>query len=207
MSPWEHHKNHCPNQTKSGYVPMIWGWRPHVDTPIYIIKQAQYVLGFNEPNFSQQSNILPKNAATHWKTIESKATGKVLVSPAIAPCTHCNMSPFQWLDEFFQHCHGCRVDHIATHAYWCHADQTMHYLKQLWDRYHKPIWLTEFACPKSQSVNTQLHYMKEILPRLEAASYIYISIFLVQQQTNRKCSHDNRSQSSSSTFATSVNTW
>lgn len=79
---------------------MIWGWRPHVDTPIYIIKQAQYVLGFNEPNFSQQSNISPQDAATHWKTIENKATGKVLVSPAIAPCIHCNMSPFQWLDEF-----------------------------------------------------------------------------------------------------------
>ncbi|VDI27440.1 Hypothetical predicted protein [Mytilus galloprovincialis] len=173
MSPWEHHKLNCSNTIKSGYVPMVWGIRPHVDTPVYILDQAHYVLGFNEPNFPQQSNISPQDAATHWKTIENKAHGKVLVAPAVAPCTHCNMNPFEWLDQFFQHCNGCKVDHISTHAYWCHADQIMNYLKQLWDRYHKPIWLTEFACQYSTSTTTQLHFMKEILPKLEAATYVF----------------------------------
>jgi hypothetical protein len=42
-----------------------------------------------------------------------------------------------------------------------------------WDRFHKPIWLTEFACPQKNSVNDQLHYMRSLLPRLEAASYVY----------------------------------
>ena len=35
------------------------------------------------------------------------------------------------------------------------------------------IWLTEFSCPQRHSVTEQLNYMKAVLPRLEAASYVY----------------------------------
>jgi hypothetical protein len=35
------------------------------------------------------------------------------------------------------------------------------------------IWLTEFSCPEHPSAAFQLSYMKEVLPRLEAAPYVY----------------------------------
>ena len=160
---------------------MAWKWRVH--SPFYILQNAKYFLGFNEPNHPNQANMTPQEAAIHWKTIESKAHGKILVSPAVAHCSHCNMDPFAWLDSFFQHCPDCRVDHIATHDYHCHADDTMNYLKKLWERYHKPIWLTEFACPGNHGTSTQLAYMKDILPRLEAADYVYRYSWFVSRRT------------------------
>ncbi|XP_046551146.1 alkali-sensitive linkage protein 1-like [Haliotis rubra] len=166
---------HNCKQNKAGRVPMIWGWRQNVDFPLHIPSNAHYILGFNEPNFSIQANLSPQLAADHWRLIERAGQGKLLVSPAAAPCSGnpiCNYDGIQWFEEFFRHCAGCKVDYIATHAYWCSADTTMNYLQTLYNKFHKKIWLTEFACPSHNSVQDQLNYMKAILPRLEAASYV-----------------------------------
>lgn len=162
---------------------MVWGWRPHIDTPIHILPQAKYVLGFNEPNIESQSKMSPKQAAKHWKKIQKMSHGKILVSPAVAPCATCQFDPFQWLDKFFKLCRKCRVDHIATHSYRCDANVTMDYLQQIWNRYKKPIWLTEFACPQDKSADDQLQFMKAILPRLESASYVFRYSWFVSRNT------------------------
>ena len=155
---------------------MIWGWRTKIDHPIWIPGEFNNVLVFNEPNFYKQANLSAAYAARLWKTeIQPNLNGKTLVGPGAAPCgskTQCYDNSFEWFTEFFQHCSDCHVDYIATHAYWCTADQTMHYLERLWNMFHKPIWLTEFACPQTNSVDKQLNYMKAVLPRLEAANYV-----------------------------------
>ncbi|KAL3864714.1 hypothetical protein ACJMK2_006371 [Sinanodonta woodiana] len=169
-TPSYHEKLHCGN-LKSGRVPMIWSW----SSDLNIHPDSQYILGFNEPNFYHQSNMTPQVAAQHWRQLEQHFPGKLLVSPAAAPCgshEQCMSNGEEWFAQFFQHCQGCRVDFLATHGYWCSADTTMHYLQGLWDRFHKPIWLTEFSCPQTHSEDTQLRYMKEILPRLEAAHFV-----------------------------------
>lgn len=56
-----------------------------------------------------------------------------------------------WFDEFFAQ-PGCgldTVDFIATHKYGCNATDTIQYVMELHNRYHKPIWLTEFSCSKA----------------------------------------------------------
>ncbi|XP_071082736.1 uncharacterized protein [Haliotis cracherodii] len=178
QTPWYHTKiGHCTNSiTRPGRVPMVWGWRKNIDHPLYFHNDtSKYVLGFNEPNHMHQSNLTPAEAATAWKVIEARADkqNQLLVGPAAIRCSssHCLMDGVQWYREFFQHCKGCRVDYIATHAYWCSADTTLNFLKELWDNFKKPIWLTEFACP-SNNVDHVLSYMKEILPRLERADYV-----------------------------------
>lgn len=185
-APWEHTKHKCSHDLKPGYVPMIWGWRHGVDTPIHIPRQAKYVLGFNEPNFDSQSKMSPRTAVRHWKVIQRKARGKILVSPAVGQCATCNYKPIDWLDEFFKLCRNCRIHHIATHSYHCNSNDTMSYLEQLWNRYQKPIWLTEFACPQDNSAEHQLQYMKEILPRLEAAHYVFRYSWFVSRNTENK---------------------
>ena len=65
------------------------------------------------------------------------------------------------------------MDYLATHGYWCDANILMQYLKDLYDRFHKKIWLTEFSCPKTHNPWQELHFMKQALPRLEAAHYVY----------------------------------
>ena len=175
-TPWYHSNNHCHNQQRSGRVPMVWGWRRNIDYPMHIPGGSNTVLIFNEPNFHAQANLAAADAARIWKNeIQPKLNGKTLVGPAAALCgskTQCYDNSYEWFTEFFQHCSGCHVDYIATHAYFCNADQTMDMLQRLWNMFHKPIWLTEFACPQSYSVDQQLNYMKAVLPRLEAANYV-----------------------------------
>ncbi|XP_071170381.1 uncharacterized protein [Mytilus edulis] len=173
IKPTEHQLKNCTNKPKPGYVPLVWGHGQWADTKFNLTDDIHYVLGFNEPNHPEQVNMTPHTAAKHWQAIETRAPGKVLVSPAAAPCGHCQYDTIAWLDEFFRNCTGCRVDHIATHAYWCNADKIMSFLKQIWDRFHKPIWLTEFACMKTHSVNVQLQFMRDLLPRLEAAPFVF----------------------------------
>ncbi|XP_052101548.1 uncharacterized protein LOC127735423 [Mytilus californianus] len=181
--PWKHTLHKCSHNLKQGYVPMVWGWRPDVDTPIRLLSQSRYVLGFNEPNHEKQSKMSPREAARHWKVLQKKAHGKILVSPAVAPCASCEYGPIEWLDEFFKLCRHCRVDHIATHSYRCEASETMVYLNQLWQRYKKPIWLTEFACPQDKSAADQLQFMKQILPLLESADYVFRYSWFVSRNT------------------------
>ena len=174
---WYHRKNHCTNVTqRSGRVPMIWGWRHINDYPIHVPDDAQTVLIFNEPNFYKQANLSAADAARLWKTeIQPKLAGKTLVGPTAAPCStssKCYGDVDEWFLDFFKHCQHCQIDYIATHLYYCNADQTMAKLQHLWNLFQKPIWLTEFACPHSHSVSTQLAYMKAILPRLEAAHFV-----------------------------------
>ena len=41
---------------------------------------------------------------------------------------------------------GCKIDYIATHCYSCTPSKTLAYLKEIYDRYGKKVWLTEFSC-------------------------------------------------------------
>ncbi|KAK7482016.1 hypothetical protein BaRGS_00026708, partial [Batillaria attramentaria] len=173
QTPYYH--NGCGEALLPGRVPMVWGWRNGIDLPLNIPHDATAILGFNEPNFHPQSNISPQAAAQHWRELQNKVgAGRVLVSPSPAPCggSICMSNTDQWFREFFAACHDCRVDYIATHAYWCDPDITMHYLEGLWNEFHKQIWLTEFSCPQKNSVAEQLAYMRALLPRLESAHYV-----------------------------------
>ena len=156
------------------YVPMVWSWYPGHSGTVRVPDHAEAILGFNEPNHKQQANLKAADAAVYWHNIEQQSKGKPLVSPSSAPCgNNCNGDTIAWFDEFFRHCNGCRVDYLATHHYSCNADTTMHFLKSLYDRYGKKIWLTEFACPYSADPHRQLHYMRTLLPKLEASPYVY----------------------------------
>ena len=96
------------------FVPMQWSrWNiEHLDQLIY--KDAEALLGFNEPNHRQQANLQPREAAEFWPHLESVARerGLRLGAPAAAPCgADCvRYSPFSWWDEFFGNCTGRLLD-------------------------------------------------------------------------------------------------
>ncbi|XP_063412054.1 uncharacterized protein LOC134694878 [Mytilus trossulus] len=158
-----HSHHHCPADVRAGYVPMVNG--KHFDRGINISANAHYLLGFNDPDRRDQANLSASQAAVMWKELEANAVGKILVGPAV--------SSLDWLQQFMQQCHNCRIDHVAVHIFNCNANEIMRLLKQAWDRFEKPIWLTEFACPHTTSANDQLRLMREILPLLESAPYVY----------------------------------
>jgi len=81
------------------FIPMIWGLGSSF-TDIY--SNSPYLFTFNEPNFPQQSNISPQQAAGAWAAVEKVAAqyGMKIGSPS-ASYGGSNMDPIAWLDAFF----------------------------------------------------------------------------------------------------------
>jgi hypothetical protein len=131
------------------FVPMIWGQNSMSATALAQAKAAgPYLLGFNEPDMDGQANMTVAAALARWPKL--MATGKILGSPAVA---WGGADVGGWLDRFMTGAKisGYRVDFIALH--WYGGDfrtanavsQLRSYLQAVYNRYHKPIWLTEFA--------------------------------------------------------------
>jgi hypothetical protein len=162
------------------FVPMVWGGTPNADTlAAQIPSGAQYLLGFNEPNFKSQANKTPKQAAALWPVLEEVARRKnlKLVAPAVNYCGDCVSEdgttftdPVVYLDAFFKACTNCKVDYIAVHWYACDVGALSWYIG-LFKKYNKPIWLTEFACgdrPHNEiTLAVQKKYMTDAVNYLE----------------------------------------
>lgn len=145
------------------YIPMVWGGgldredgRNKIRAYLQQHPSIKYILGFNEPNFTSQSRMTPKYAASQWPYLEQIADefGLTIVGPALnfGPSggsvrdeddNHEYTDPYDWYDTFFNYCPDCRVDHIAIHLY-MPAGALEGTINQFWNKYHRPIWLTEF---------------------------------------------------------------
>ena len=131
------------------FVPMIWGASSVTASALAQAKASgSTVLGFNEPDLGAQSNLTVDRALALWPQVQ--ATGMRLVSPAVASGGD---TVGGWLDRFMSGAaaKGYRVDAIALH--WYGGDfttsnavsQLRSYVTAVWNRYHKPIWVTEYA--------------------------------------------------------------
>lgn len=173
-----HHEEHddaeCSNQVATGYVPMVWGgFRMH---GLYFDNDTEYVLGFNEPNQMDQAAMSPEEAALLWPDIERAAGNRFLVSPSPSQCNSsstCIMTAVEWLDRFFVACDDCRVDYLSVHYYSCDAVAVMAYIDAMYNRYRKPIWLTEFSCPLEPTELGVKLFMRDILKRLDESPIVF----------------------------------
>ncbi len=113
------------------------------------------LLGYNEPDSSSQANVSVADGFWSWPDL--LATGQRIGSPA---CTDGGVA--NWLLPFTSelsmaqaneaHATGMRVDFVAQHYYWAAdpsnpsacASQLYHFLLNIWNNTHKPIWLTEW---------------------------------------------------------------
>ncbi|CAK9051360.1 Alkali-sensitive linkage protein 1, partial [Durusdinium trenchii] len=168
------------------FVPMIWGFATCcLGQASGLPSSSSALLGFNEPNFPNQ-RLGTLQAAEHWKDVEQLAADygiSTIVSPSMN--YHWSMDPIDWLQQFFAHCEGCKVDAIGIHVFTCYAAGLKYHL----DRYRifgKPMWITEIACsdpasPERLSAEGQMAYMREAIPLLEAdedvAKYAWFSYF------------------------------
>ena len=76
-------------------------------------------------------------------------------------------------DQFFGNCTGCRVDFMATHYYTCSAQYLQWYLNDVYTKYQRPIWLTEWACPNEKgTLSTQIRYLRNALKVLDDHSAV-----------------------------------
>lgn len=169
------------NFGKIPVAPMIWGKDVMEQIPDITSKDS-YILGFNEPDHPEQSNLSADEAVELWEAIT--ATGRRTVAPAVASST-------AWLDSFISAVDAddnLRCDAIPMHFYTAFpASQVQECLKQidnLYARYNRPIWLTEVSVWGQHPVLSNNSYenlearknveefMKELVEGLEARPYV-----------------------------------
>jgi hypothetical protein len=164
------------------FVPMIWGAGSVTQQQLDTAKSlGSTLLAFNEPDLGGQANMPVDQALSLWPQLES--TGMRLSAPAVA---YGGDTPGGWLDQFMSGAaaRGYRVDFIPLHWYGgdfsaAATDELRGYLQAVYDRYHKPIWLTEYALidfstgtPRYPSEQEQVTFVQNSTAMLNGLSFV-----------------------------------
>jgi RNA polymerase sigma factor (sigma-70 family) len=176
---WDANHNAIPAPAGVEYVPMIWGAKS-ITAVAQVKKQGTELLAFNEPDLAAQSNLTPAQALDLWPQLQ--ATGMRLGSPAVA---FGGDRAGGWLDQFLSGAatKGYRVDFVPLHWYGSDfsaaaVNQLKSYLQAVYNRYHKPIWLTEFALinfagsPKFPTQAQQSAFVTNAAAMLDSLPYL-----------------------------------
>jgi hypothetical protein len=110
-------------------------------------KGINHLLGYNEPDRKDQSNMKVEDAIASWP--ELLGTGLRLGAPAVSD------GGLGWLYQFMDKADadGLRVDFVPVHYYRATsdpgdpraaADQLYRFLKGVHDRVKRPLWITEW---------------------------------------------------------------
>ena len=168
------------------FTPMAWNSSGISGVSSWVDKDSMinYILGFNEPNFKEQANMTPKQAAAAWPALQkvAKKHNLKIVSPAVNYCGNCVSeggttynNPFTYLDHFFAACDTCQVDYIGLHWYGS-GNSIVSYVNNA-RKYGKPIWMTEFASWDAsnpvKTVEDQKKYLAGAVNFLERDSAVY----------------------------------
>jgi hypothetical protein len=161
------------------FLPMVWGWYPNSTPALLASLRTQHpliLLGFNEPDHTDQSNIPVEVAIAAWSQFQGIATE--LVAPAAA-------DPLgTWLQTFMSAVEkqNLQVDSIAVHNYGGPSPSAfLDMLGAVHDLYQRPIWVTEFAVADWQAVNgasnrysaTQVAgFMQTVCPAMDQLAWI-----------------------------------
>lgn len=129
------------------YVPIAQkiGW-PNLDQN-WEKRGSVHLLGFNEPDRKDQSNLTVDQAIKAWPSL--LVSGLRVGSPAVSD------GGLGWLYEFMEKADAgnLRVDFVAVHYYRATADpgdakgaadQLYRFLKGIHDRTKRPLWVTEW---------------------------------------------------------------
>lgn len=166
------------------YAPMFWGkGAPTKQENIDYIKdlvaqgKVNYVLGFNEPDGSDQANMTVEEAIERWPALEG--LGVPLVSPATVNPEN------DWMKNFMARAEeeNLRIDYVAMHWYGGpNASAFIKKVKDAYDLYKRPIWITEFAIADWQATSLEnnrhskeevLQFMKDVLPALDKMPFVH----------------------------------
>lgn len=163
------------------YVPMCWNSWYNADAIREYVNshpQVQYLLGFNEPNFLDQANMTPQQAADAWPEVQAlaKELGLKLVAPVVNfspnyPYNH----PASWMDEFVSIVGLDAFDCVALH---CYGGPGV--LKEICtdfhNRYGKEVWMTEFSLIydglNSNTPQAQISAMMESVEWMEKTEWM-----------------------------------
>lgn len=177
-----------PSGTVSGaeFVPMFWGassvTKENCDriNRLYEEGRIHYVLGFNEPDLKEESNMRVADALDLWEFLCEHLDSRIrLVSPAPSYPTRA------WLDEFMAGVaeRGLRCDYVAVHMYAGIGTQNYQsVIREVYNKFGKKVWITEFA-PRDDNARNNgynsytesrvLDQMQTLLPAYEGMNEVF----------------------------------
>lgn len=132
---------------------MLWGrknvgqFRQHVlENPNGKYNQAKCVLTMNEPNQKGQADMSVYEACGLMRSniLPLKRQGWYVVSPATTSAP----SGEKWMENFRSTCPDVwrSIDAVAVHFYDTSTRKFQNYVNRWYNRFEKPIWVTEYAC-------------------------------------------------------------
>ena len=164
------------------YVPMFWGVNSVTPFKMDEIKlyfnngQIRNIIGFNEPDKLDQSNMSVDQAIALWKELVK------LDIPIGSPVTSDPLN--SWMMEFMQKAkaNNLRIDFFCMHSYGGINDQAlMDKIQTVYNTYGLPIWLTELGVADWNATTIDhnrytpeevLDFMKRLLPQLEESEIV-----------------------------------
>ncbi len=118
-----------------------WNTLPEYYSGWHAATRPVCLLGFNEPDRSDQANMSVADVIALWPLLE--AADMPLVSPVTANAYG------GWLGDFYDQAasRGYRVDYTAVHWYSApNAGNLIGHLQSVYSTWGRPVWLTEFSC-------------------------------------------------------------
>jgi hypothetical protein len=164
------------------FVPMIWGKADLTAANLNSVKTAEsgYLLGFNEPDNSDQADLSVKEAIKLWPKLMN--TGLELGSPACT--TSETLGQDSWLGQFMARAEkkGYDVDFVAVHYYSENPSiaEFKNFLEEVREEYGKPVWVTEWALVDWDNQNR--FATEEIADFAEAAARMMDKLDFVKRQ-------------------------
>ena len=179
-----------PDVAHAEFVPMFWsGGSVNANNIQKVVNNSssEYVLGFNEPERDDQSNMTVATAISRWGDLQTlRDNGFKLVSPAPSDTADGR----QWLSEFMTAVDAdpnLEVDEVAFHWYGSvnpgnptgSANAFLNKVDQYHNAYGRPVWVTEFAgidwannfdTPTMQEANRI--FLERAIAGLESRSYV-----------------------------------
>jgi len=151
------------------FTPMCWGSK----SISKLVVPVPVLLGFNEPDRPDQSNLTPENSSNLWVNL-TKISSR-LGSPAIAANASKSGS---WLETFMNF--NPKLDFICVHWYAPpNIDSFLKQIDEIYNKFKKPIWITEFAVadwsgkhPGGYDINLVSQFMKDACAGLEARDFV-----------------------------------
>ncbi|ODQ51667.1 hypothetical protein SAICODRAFT_141982, partial [Saitoella complicata NRRL Y-17804] len=164
------------------FVPMQWNG-VNIQNLDAIVQEYAYehILGFNEPERTDQSNMNATYAAQLWKQYMnplSKKYGIKLGAPAITN----DPEGIPWIVDFFTACNGsCIVDFVPLHWYGTTLGSLYDFF---WTVYgatgnQYPVWITEWAFTNWDTTNPM--NATEVEPLMEQAVAYLDSVSIVER--------------------------
>ncbi|KAH6647923.1 glycosyl hydrolase catalytic core-domain-containing protein [Truncatella angustata] len=160
-------------QSYAEYIPMLWGtssdhtnqWSNNVN--YWLSKGSGHILGFNEPERSDQAHLSTQDAANAFRQYLTPFKGRASIgAPAVSN------DGYGWITDFMGKCQDCGIDFIPIHWY---NDYTQFNDFKNWVtsicNLGKTVWITEFEA--YGSIDQQSAFLKQAIPWLDNNSCVY----------------------------------